>query len=755
MHYLQELNPIQHDAATEIQGPVMINAGPGSGKTRVLTYRIAFMMEQGIQPFNILALTFTNKASKEMRERIEKVNGTDARNLFMGTFHSVFARILRTKAVLLGYTNNFTIYDADDAKSVVKQIIKDYALNDDIYKPNIVYNRISSLKNNLINAKIYNSNADLQYEDEEQNRPRMGEVYKEYSQRCFKNNAMDFDDLLIKMYELLVRFPDQLYEMQKKFQYVLVDEFQDTNFAQYSIIRKIADMHQNVCVVGDDSQSIYAFRGASIENILNFQKDYPDAKVFKLEQNYRSTKAIVQAANTIIKNNKTQLEKTIWTDNVEGEKIKLIRTLSDNDEGKQIVEDIFDKTMTKQLPYSEIAILYRTNSQSRSFEEALRRKNIPYVIYGGISFYQRKEIKDLLAYLKLTVNPYEEEALKRVVNYPARGLGDTSMNRVMLYTKENNLKLWDVFQDIDKVPELQSRAKQVITDFTMMIKSFAIQTENNAHEMASGLAKSSGLLGELYKDKSVEGVSKYENLQELLNSIKQFVENDEVIENEEMVTDKSLGSFLQSVTLLTDQDKKQDTEHVVKLMTIHASKGLEFKAVYLVGVEENLFPSQRSLYSREDLEEERRLFYVAVTRAETYLTISYANSRYKFGVINPSEPSRFLKELPEEIVDFKGQAQQGSSNYELKSPNKQYQISSGNKLVNTIKSTNQNNIDTKNFESDSPEKFQSGQDVIHQFFGKGHINEITGEGDKRIASIVFNENQEKKIMLKFAKLKIV
>lgn len=755
MHYLEELNKIQYDAATELQGPIMINAGPGSGKTRVLTYRIAFMMEQGIQPFNILALTFTNKASKEMRERIEKVNGTDARNLFMGTFHSVFARILRTKASLLGYTNNFTIYDADDAKSVIKQIIKDYALNDDIYKPNIVYNRISSLKNNLINAKIYNSNADLQYEDEEQNRPKMGEIYKEYSQRCFKNNAMDFDDLLIKMYELLVRFPDQLYEMQHKFQYILVDEFQDTNFAQYSIIRKIADVYQNVCVVGDDSQSIYAFRGASIENILNFQKDYPDAKVFKLEQNYRSTKVIVEAANKIIKNNQHQLEKTIWTDNDGGDKIKVLQTFSDNDEGKQIVEDIFEKAMTHQYPYSEFAILYRTNSQSRSFEEALRRKNIPYIIYGGISFYQRKEVKDLLAYLKLIVNPYEEEALKRIVNYPARGLGDTSMNRVILFAKENKLKLWDVFLDINQVPDLQPRAKQIIADFAMMIKSFAIQTESNAHEMATGLAKSSGLLGELYKDKSVEGVSKYENLQELLNSIKEFVENDEVIENVEMASDKSLGSFLQSVTLLTDQDKKQENEHAVKLMTIHASKGLEFKAVYLVGVEENLFPSQKSLYSREDLEEERRLFYVAVTRAESHLTVSFANSRYKFGVINPSEPSRFLNELPPEIINFRGQSQpnQGVDN---KMPvKKSYQLISNNQLVNTIKSTNQNNIDTKNFEADAPEKFQTGHQVLHQFFGKGLINDITGEGDKRIATIVFSGNQEKKIMLKFAKLKII
>lgn len=760
MHYLDELNDIQRQAVTEFEGPVMINAGPGSGKTRVLTYRIAFMMEQGVQPYNILALTFTNKASKEMRERIEKLIGNEARNLFMGTFHSVFARILRTKASMLGYTNNFSIYDSDDTKSVIKAIVKELGLNEDLYKANYCYSRISNLKNNLINHKIYARNEELIAEDVEANRPRMGDVFKAYTEKCFQNNAMDFDDLQLKFYELIVRFPDVLYEFQHKFQFIMVDEFQDTNFAQYSIVRKLADVYQNICVVGDDSQSIYAFRGASIDNILSFQKDYTDTKIFKLEQNYRSTQTIVDAANFIIKKNQHQLEKTIWTENGQGNKITVLKTFSDNDEGKQIVEDIFHLAMTKQISYADIAILYRTNSQSRAFEESLRRKNIPYIIYGGISFYQRKEVKDLIAYLKLIVNPYDEEALKRVINYPLRGIGDTTIQKMTLYASGNGQKIWDVIENIERNNVISGRTKESIEKFYTMIKALQVQTEKNAHEIATEIAKASGLLGDLYADKSVEGLSRYENLQSLLNSIKEFVENDVIDEDNpeagmaELMADKSLGSFLQSVSLLTDKDTQSEDKPSVKLMTIHASKGLEYKAIYLVGVEENLFPSQRSIYTVEDLEEERRLFYVAVTRAESHLMISYAMSRYKFGQINPTEPSRFLKDLPEQIIEYKGGTPTNNSftnTFEKKSV-----LYQPNALLTNLKQASvASTIDTSNFVADSSDKMETGMKIQHVQFGFGQITEITGEGDKRIATIEFGNDQVKKIMLKYAKLKIV
>jgi DNA helicase-2/ATP-dependent DNA helicase PcrA len=752
MHYLDELNDIQRQAVTEFEGPVMINAGPGSGKTRVLTYRIAFMMEQGVQPYNILALTFTNKASKEMRERIEKLIGSEARNLFMGTFHSVFARILRTKASMLGYTNNFSIYDSDDTKSVIRATVKELGLNEDLYKANYVYSRISNLKNNLINYRVYATSEDLIAEDVEANRPRMGDVFKNYTEKCFKNNAMDFDDLQLKFYELIVRFPEVLYEFQHKFQFIMVDEFQDTNFAQYSIIKKLGDVYQNICVVGDDSQSIYAFRGASIDNILSFQKDYSDTKIFKLEQNYRSTQNIVDAANKIIKHNKHQLDKTIWTENKQGEKINVLKTFSDNDEGKQIVDNIFQLCMTKQISYAEVAILYRTNSQSRAFEESLRRKNIPYIIYGGTSFYQRKEVKDLLAYLKLIVNPYDDEALKRVINYPLRGIGDTSFQKLVLHATGQGIKIWDVIETLNENKVIAGRTAESIEKFYTMIKAQQVIPDKNAYEAATEIAKQSGLMGELYADKSTEGLSKYENLQSLLNSIKEFVENDEVIENVEMQTDKTLGSFLQSVTLLTDKDTQKEDQPSVKLMTIHASKGLEFKAVFLVGLEENLFPSQRSMYTVEDLEEERRLFYVAVTRAESDLMVSFAASRYKFGQINPCEPSRFLKELPAEIIEFKGAPNPDPSENPFARKTMHYQP---NALLSSLKQASiASQVDTSNFVADSPDKLVADMHVQHIQFGHGKIIEITGEGDKKIATIDFNSNV-KKIMLKYAKLKII
>jgi DNA helicase-2/ATP-dependent DNA helicase PcrA len=753
VHYLDELNEIQKQAVTEFEGAVMINAGPGSGKTRVLTYRIAFMMENGVAPYNILALTFTNKASKEMRERIEKLIGTEARSLFMGTFHSVFARILRTKASMLGYTNNFSIYDSADTKSVLKATIKELGLNEDTYKPNYCYTRISNLKNNLINYKIYANSPELIADDVEAHRPRLGDVFRKYTEKCFQNNAMDFDDLQLKFYELIVRYPEVLYEFQHKFHYIMVDEFQDTNLAQYSIIKKLGDVHQNICVVGDDGQSIYGFRGASIDNILSFQKDYSDTKIFKLEQNYRSTKTIVDTANIIIKKNQHQLEKTIWTDNSIGNKITVLQTFSDNDEGKQVAESIFRRAMSDQLKYDEFAILYRTNSQSRSFEESLRKMNIPYIIYGGISFYQRKEVKDLIAYLKLVVNPYDEEALKRVINYPLRGIGDTSIQKMVLYAVANNVKLWDVIEQNETLKILTGRVAENLQTFYVLIRSCQLEQDKNAHELASIIAKGSGMQSELYADKSVEGVSKYENTQELLNSIKEFVENDEVVDNIEMSADKSLGSFLQSVTLLTDKDTQSEDKPSVKLMTIHASKGLEFSSVYIVGMEENLFPSQKSMYSEEDLEEERRLFYVAITRAESHLMLSFARSRYKFGQINPSDPSRFLTELPKELVEYKGFSKTPAANQAEPKRSVQYQP---NQTINSIKQSQAIiNQDTTDFKADNPNTISSGMRIQHAHFGFGLINDISGEGDQRIATIDFDNNQTKKILMKFAKLRII
>jgi len=750
-----DLNEIQQQAAQQIDGPIMVIAGPGSGKTRVLTYRIAHMIKQGIDPFHILALTFTNKAAGEMRERITDLIGNDARSVWMGTFHSVFARILRVEGSRLGYPSNFSIYDTTDSKSLIKRIVKEENLNDKLYKPNIVYNRISNAKNSLITAVEYNQNFNLTAEDESNRRPKLGSLYRTYSKRMFESGAMDFDDLILNMYLLLSKHPDMLYKYQHKFKYIMVDEYQDTNYAQYLIIKLLADVFQNITVVGDDAQSIYGFRGANIQNILNFEKDYPEVKTFKLEQNYRSTKNIVKIANQIITKNKLQLPKEIWTDNDEGNRTKLIKAASDNDEGRIIADLLFELKLRDHYKNSDCAILYRTNAQSRSFEEALRRQNIPYKIYGGLSFYQRKEIKDFMAYLRLTVNPNDEEALRRVINYPKRGIGATSLNKITLIANETNRTLWQIISEA-KLYKLSARITEAFNDFAIMIKSFqSLVAKNDAYNLAHHIGKATKIFTELHNDKSVEGLSRYENLQELLNSISEFRDSNSNEQLPEEVNDKNnLGAYLQQVSLLTDTNTNNEELDTVKLMTIHAAKGLEFKVVFVVGLEENLFPSMLSLNSREDLEEERRLFYVACTRAEQQLFLSYANMRYRYGNLQYCEPSRFVDDIS--IFDLEAV---GSSTSKPKiktgweSPMKQrFNFS---KQFNKPAKPQSDVEDAEDFLPDNPATLQSGMKVIHQRFGSGNIQSIEGEGPARMASINFQKFGQKRILLKYAKLQII
>lgn len=747
-NYLNELNEAQRAAVEATEGPVMIIAGPGSGKTRVLTYRIAHLIEKGIDPFRILALTFTNKAAREMRERIEKINGGEARNLWMGTFHSVFARILRREAFRLNYPSNFSIYDTQDSKSLIKKIVKEMGINEKIYKSNIILNRISGAKNSLMNAAAYAGNIDLVSEDQTTGKPKMAEIYATYERRCFLAGAMDFDDLLLKMYELLNRFPEVLHRYQNKFTHVLIDEFQDTNHAQYEIVKLLSAVHENICVVGDDAQSIYGFRGATIQNILNLHNDYPDLRTFKLEQNYRSTKHIVDAANEIIKNNRNQHPKTIWTDKLSGERITIVRNPSDNEEGNWVAENIFEMKMRNQMNHNDFSVLYRTNAQSRSIEEGLRRRNIPYVIYGGLSFYQRKEIKDMIAYLRVVVNPKDEEALRRIINYPTRGIGNTTIEHIEVWAKENDCSLWDIIQNIHSF-SLNSRAKNAVGDFAVKIKSFqALQAKMNAYELTEHIAKSTGLQQLLYNDKSVEGVNRYDNYQELLNSIKEFTENDELLDGVENADDRSLGAYLQSVSLLTDADRDKASADQVKLMTIHAAKGLEFEVVYVVGMEEQLFPSPLSTYSREDLEEERRLFYVAVTRAKQNLTLSYTTSRYKFGDLIFPEPSRFLEEIPATSVNWIGKAKER--------PRREEKKFAGLKVTKTFPKRNvPPKLDIKDFKATDPQQLTVGAEVIHQRFGEGKIIEMEGGNAKKMATVTFKNHGTKKLMLNFAKLMMV
>jgi DNA helicase-2/ATP-dependent DNA helicase PcrA len=747
-NYLDTLNDPQREGVENTEGPCMIIAGAGSGKTRVLTYRIAHLIQtKGIDPFSIMALTFTNKAAKEMRERIEKVVGSDARNLWMGTFHSVFARILRAEAHLLGYPNNFTIYDTDDSKSLLRSVIKEMGLDEAQYKVNTVYNRISSAKNKLISWQEYLTNAVIMGDDITNMRPEIGNIYKTYSLRCFKSGAMDFDDLLFNTDKLFKEHLDTLNKYQHRIQYVMVDEFQDTNLCQYFIIRKLANMRENVCVVGDDAQSIYGFRGADISNILNFEKDYPDLRIIKLEQNYRSTKTIVEAANSVIAKNKAQLPKQVWTANEDGNLIEVIKAVSDNEEGRLVASSMFEEKMQQQLKFSDFVVLYRTNSQSRAIEEALRRMNIKYKVVGGLSFYQRKEIKDLLAYLRYSLNQQDEASFRRIINLPKRGIGDSTIDKIVVAANDHSISIWEVLQNASSF--VSGRAAGLLDDFVTMIKRFGIEIQNkDAYEASSEIAKGSGLLRELYEDKTVEGLSRYENVQELLNAIKEYVDDPEK-------EDKSLGAFLQEVSLITnaDDDKDHDPEKVT-LMTIHMAKGLEFKYVYMVGMEEDLFPSQLMLSSRAELEEERRLFYVAITRAQKRLFLSYALSRYRFGRLKNCEPSRFLDDLDPRYVKISAKF----GGMESVAPNPNYAKSFVSGMKKTVSSQPVVKATTykpaADFAPSDTSRLQQGMKVEHPKFGFGMVIQLDETGADRKAKIQFNDFGEKTLLLSFAKLKI-
>ena len=778
-NYLDELNVPQREAVLHKDGPIIIIAGAGSGKTKVLTTRIAHLMgAHGVDAFNILALTFTNKAAKEMKERVEKVLGnSEARNLYIGTFHSVFARILRAEANKIGYPNNFTIYDTDDAKSVIKTVLAELELDPAYYKPNTVYNRISSAKNSLIGPAEYINDPTIQQEDARSNRPMIGQIYAAYANRCFKNGAMDFDDLLFKMYILLKNHPDALSKYQRKFKYIMVDEYQDTNTSQYEIMKLLGAMHENICVVGDDAQSIYSFRGATIENILQFEKDYDDVKVVKLEQNYRSTKSILSVANEIIGNNKNQIPKKLWTDNIPGDKIKLVRTATDNEEGKYVADTIQEEKLRNHYFNKEFAILYRTNAQSRAYEESLRRMNITYRIYGGLSFYQRKEVKDFIAYLRLVVNPQDEEALKRIVNYPTRGIGKTSMDRAVLSANENNITFWEVLTSASAFG-YKAGTLEAINNFVLMIKMFQSELlKKNAYDLAIIVGKSTGIVKELFNDKTTEGLARYENTQELLNSIKEFTETP-MNEEDGEVGDKSLGSYLQQITLLTDTDNDKEDADSVKLMTIHAAKGLEFSCVFVGGLEETLFPNAMSINTREELEEERRLFYVAITRAKKKLWLTYANARYRFGQLQQNEPSRFIDEMPGDFIDksfagggirnqggsghsnnwggssFDKTGAGGSSYKTTENPFKKEEKSRPAYLVPT-RPQNKEHTPTADFVASNTSNLQPGQKVEHQKFGFGDVIKMEGAAHNPIATVQFELNGEKKIMLNYAKLRIL
>ncbi len=772
MNYLDELNEPQREAVTHVNGPIMIIAGAGSGKTKVLTTRITHLMAaHQVDSFNILALTFTNKAAAEMKERVERILGnTEARNLYIGTFHSVFARILRAEAPKLGYPSNFTIYDTDDAKSVVKTVINELALDDKQYKPNVIYNRISAAKNSLIGPAEYLNDWNLLQEDNRANRSATGQIYEAYVNRCFKNGAMDFDDLLLKMYILLKNFPEALSKYQRKFKYILIDEYQDTNPAQYEIIKLLGAMHENVCVVGDDAQSIYSFRGATIENILQFQKDYDDVKVVKLEQNYRSTKNILHVANEIISNNKNQIEKKLFTDNGEGERIRLVRTMTDNDEGKMVADTIQEQKLRNHYFNKDFAILYRTNAQSRSFEEALRRMGIAYRIYGGMSFYQRKEIKDFIAYLRLVVNPKDEEALKRIINFPVRGIGKTTVDKAVLLANDNNRSVWDIISNA-AIYGFRSGTLEALDNFVTMIKMFQSElTKKNAYDLAVIVGKSTNIVKELFNDKTTEGLARYENVQELLNSIKEFTETP-MNEEDGEVGDKSLGAYLQQIVLLTDADEEKENADVVKLMTIHAAKGLEFPVVFVGGLEESLFPNALSINTREDLEEERRLFYVAITRAKEKLWMSYANARYRFGQLQQNDPSRFLEEISENYLEksygggvkdsrarnnWFGDERHSGSNTQWSTSSRPVVESRKPSYTTPVqRPTVKEHTPSENFIPSDTSNLQVGNKVEHQKFGFGEVIKMEGSAHNPIATVKFELNGEKKIMLNYAKLRIV
>ncbi len=771
--FLDELNDAQRAPVLHKDGPLMVIAGAGSGKTRVLTYRIAHLMEQGVDSFNILALTFTNKAAREMKKRIANIVGnSEAKNLWMGTFHSVFAKLLRFDGDKLGFPSNFTIYDTQDSQRLIASIIKEMGLDKDIYKYKQVQNRISSYKNSLITVKAYFQNPELVEADAMAKRPRMGEIYQNYVDRCFKAGAMDFDDLLLRTNELLTRFPDVLMKYQDRFRYILVDEYQDTNHSQYLIVKALSDRYQNICVVGDDAQSIYSFRGANISNILNFQRDYDDVAVYRLEQNYRSTKNIVNAANSIIANNKNQLEKNVWTSNDDGGQIIIHRSVTDAEEGRYVAGSIFENKMQHQLQNGDFAVLYRTNSQSRAIEDALRKRDIPYRIYGGLSFYQRKEIKDVLAYLRLVINPKDEEALKRVINFPARGIGQTTIDRLVVAANQYGRSVFEVMEHLDKLNlNINAGTKRKLDDFVTMIKSFQIMNEGvDAFTLSEHVAKKTGLLLEFKKDGTPEGIAKMENIEELLNGIKDFVEGQKELAD----ATGSLTEFLEDVALATDMDKEVGDDDRVALMTIHLAKGLEFPYVYVVGMEEDLFPSAMSMNTRSELEEERRLFYVALTRAEKQAYLTYTQNRYRWGKLIDAEPSRFLEEIDEKYVENLTPVNDG---YRYKSminadifgevdKSKLRQIKPKNGTPPSVQKPNESQLrklrklkpelsSPSNGSHDIDPGLVAGALVNHTRFGRGKILNIEGVGNDKKAEIQFDQGGVKKLLLRFAKLEVL
>jgi DNA helicase-2/ATP-dependent DNA helicase PcrA len=754
---LQNLNPSQLEPTLQTDGPMIVIAGAGSGKTRVLTYKIAYLMSKGVDAFNILALTFTNKAAREMKERISSMlDDNESKNLWIGTFHSVFAKILRIEADKLGYPTNFTIYDTQDSQKLVSSIISELNLDKEIYKYKQIYSRISSYKNSLITVKAYNSNNELIESDRQARRPRLIDIYSEYVNRCFKAGAMDFDDLLLKTNELLSRFPQVLSKYQNMFRYVLVDEYQDTNHSQYLIVKALSDKFQNICVVGDDAQSIYGFRGANINNILNFQKDYDDVKLFKLEQNYRSTKNIVKAANSLIEKNQKRLEKVVWTDNDEGSKIKVNRLLTDGEEGRFVASSIFENKNSQQLQNKDFAILYRTNAQSRAFEDSLRKRNIPYRVYGGLSFYQRKEIKDVLAYLRLIINENDEEAFKRVINFPTRGIGQTTINKLIVQANTTNVSLFSLCKDLDRIEvNISTSIKLKVSNFINLIESFKISARTkNAFDIANEVVNDTGIIKTYSALTSVEDQAKIQNIEEMLNGIKDFVE----IQKEIPESTGSISEFLEDVALATDLDKDDQDTNKVALMTIHLAKGLEFPIVYIVGLEENLFPSAMNLNSRNDLEEERRLFYVALTRAEKEAYLSYALSRYRWGKLTDSEPSRFIDEINEEYLDILTPINENKFKPLIRlTPNHE---PSFNKLrfkkVTAKPKGNFKKIqETSNKSNLFDNKLVVGNVVEHIRFGKGEVVNIEGRGADVKAEIKFENGGLKKLLLRFAKLKIL
>lgn len=753
MDYLKGLNEPQAEAVQHIDGPLMIIAGAGSGKTRVLTYRTAHLIQNGVDPFRIMLLTFTNKAAGEMRHRIESVIGPDARSIWMGTFHSVFAKILRIECKAIGYTPDFSIYDTDDSKSLLKSIIKERGLDDKAYKPNLVFNRISAAKNRLLGPVEYNANPMIKADDEASRLPELGRLFSMYQDRMFKANAMDFDDLLFNTNVLFRDHPEILHKYQHKFQYVMVDEFQDTNISQYLITKKLSAVHLNICVVGDDAQSIYAFRGADIQNILNFEKDFKDLKTIRLEQNYRSTDNIVQAANSVIARNKKQLRKEVWTENEAGTPIDVIKSASDNEEGRLVATSIFEAKMNKGLANNDFAILYRTNAQSRAFEEALRKLNIKYRIIGGLSFYQRKEIKDLLGYLRFAINQNDEEAFKRIINQPKRGIGDGTIAKIAITAAENGMSVWEVVSNIQQFGA--GRFQAPIEEFSTLIKSYKLLLEQgkDAFTVANHVAKTSGILRELYEDKTVEGLARYQNIQELLNAIKEFVDNPE---NE----DKSLSSFLQTVSLVTTADASEDPNDNdrVTLMTVHSAKGLEFNHVYVVGMEEDLFPSQMMLQSRADLEEERRLFYVAITRAEKKLFLSYAESRYQWGRLKPCEPSRFIDEIDAKYLQYSKNSRRAFEEKQKPNPASFIQTMGFKPLGETLKKPQAAvavHTPSDDFAPSDMKELAVGQKVEHAKFGYGTVQKIDKSGMDQKAIIQFEKAGEKTLLLGFAKLRIL